>query len=133
MKPVELHGNIQRTKCLTENIVVSEWPQTAEAPPRCPRCGGWLRPDVVWFGEMLPEKETEAAFAASRHCDLFLSVGTSSIVHPAAALPLEALEAGADVVEVNLSPTPLTGRVTHVLAGAAGVILPELVRAMRAE
>jgi len=84
---VELHGNIQRTKCFTENTVVTEWPDTADVPPKCPRCGGLLRPDVVWFEEAMPEVETELAFRVSRECDVFFSIGTSTMVHPAAALP----------------------------------------------
>jgi NAD-dependent deacetylase len=127
---VELHGNITRVKCFDENIVVSDWPETGEVPPRCPRCGGLLRPDVVWFGEMLPPEAIERAVAASKSCDLFFSIGTSTIVHPAASLPFEALEHGATVVEINPDETPLTSRSHHVLAGLAGHVLPELVRAL---
>jgi NAD-dependent SIR2 family protein deacetylase len=91
-------------------------------------CGGRLRPDFVWFGEMLPPDAIERAVAASRSCDLFLSVGTSTLVHPAASLPFEALERGAIVVEINPDETPLTSRATFALRGASGVILPELIR-----
>jgi NAD-dependent deacetylase len=97
-------------------------------PPRCPSCGAFLRPDVVWFGEMLPAMAFEAASEAACGCDLFLSVGTSSFVYPAAALPYEALENGATLVEINPSETPLTAHAHHVLRGRAGEVLPELVR-----
>jgi NAD-dependent deacetylase len=126
---VELHGNITRTKCFDENILVDSWPDTGEVPPRCPRCGGMLRPDVVWFNEMLPLGAFENALAAAQQCQVFFSVGTSAVVHPAASLPLEALEAGAIVVEVNPHETPLTGRVTHFLQGPSGRVLPALLRA----
>jgi NAD-dependent deacetylase len=127
---VELHGNITRTKCFDENVVVDEWAETGEVPPRCPRCGGWLRPDVVWFNEALPVEAFEAALAASQRCDVFFSIGTSALVHPAASLPMEALEAGATVVEVNPQETPLTRRVAHFLQGPSGLVLPALMRAV---
>jgi NAD-dependent deacetylase len=125
---IELHGNITRVKCFEEDIVVSEWRDTGEAPPPCPRCGGRLRPDVVWFGEMLPERAIERALAAIQSGDLFLSIGTSTLVHPAAALPFEALQRGATVVEINPQPTPLTSRAHYALGGRAGQVLPELLR-----
>jgi NAD-dependent deacetylase len=74
---IELHGNITRVKCSDDGQVVESWREEAEVPPRCPRCGGMLRPDVVWFGEMLPAGALEASEAAARSCDVFLSVGTS--------------------------------------------------------
>ena len=124
---IELHGNISRTKCFEENVVVEKWEETGDAPPRCPRCGGPLRPDVVWFNENLPEDAIEKSITASRNCDVFLSIGTSSQVYPAASLPFEALNAGATVVEINPDSTPLTPKADFALRGASGVILPELV------
>lgn len=126
---VELHGNIARTKCFEEGTMVESWAETAEVPPRCPRCGGWLRPDVVWFGEMLPEEEFARALEASRRCEVLFSVGTSALVHPAASLPLEALDAGAWVVEINPQSTLLTPRVDFFLEGASGEVLPALLNA----
>jgi NAD-dependent deacetylase len=125
---IELHGNIARTKCFEENTVVTKWRETGEVPPKCPRCGGMLRPDVVWFEEPLPEQAITDALAASRSCDLFLCVGTSTAVYPAASLPFEALRARATVVEINPQSTPLTPKANFVLSGPAGVILPELVK-----
>ena len=126
---VELHGNLARTRCSVEETVVESWAETDERPPRCPRCGAFLRPDVVWFGEMLPRAALAAAQAAAADCDLFLSVGTSGLVEPAAALPYAALAGGALVVEINPDRTPLTPHVSYHLAGPAGVILPALRRA----
>lgn len=122
---VELHGNIGRTRCSEEGVLVEEYGDGR--PPRCPRCGAFLRPDVVWFGEMLPFGALEEASEAARACDIFLSIGTSSLVYPAAGLPYEALENGATVVEINPSETPLTPRVHFVLRGRAGDVLPELL------
>jgi NAD-dependent deacetylase len=124
---IELHGNISRTKCFEENVVIETWPESEEIPPRCPRCGGQLRPDVVWFNETLPPAEWTRALQASKEAELFLSIGTSSLVYPAATLPSEALKAGAKLIEINPEPTPLTPLATHALRGPAGVILPALL------
>jgi NAD-dependent deacetylase len=126
-KAIELHGNILRTRCSVEGVTL-EPDEARVVPPVCPNCGAPLRPDVVWFGETLPAAAFEAASEAAGGCDLFLSIGTSSLVYPAAALPHEALENGATLVEINAGETPLTGRADHVLRGRAGEILPELVR-----
>src|SRR5438132_45045 len=120
----ELHGNIRRVKCFDRGHAVDAWRED-ETPPRCPVCGSMLRPDVVWFGEMIPAAALEKAFEAAARCDVFLSVGTSGLVEPAASLPFEALGAGATVIEVNPQPTPLTANATLALAGNAGAILPK--------
>jgi NAD-dependent deacetylase len=83
---------------------------------------------VVWFGEPLPPKALEAALTASRECDLFLSIGTSTLVEPAASLPFIALQNDVPVVEINPDETPLTRSATYVLRGAAVQVLPDLVR-----
>jgi NAD-dependent deacetylase len=124
---IELHGNINRTKCFDEGGIIDSWLPTTELPPRCPRCGGYLRPDVVWFGETLPPQALHAAFEAAQQCDLFFSIGTSSLVQPAASLPYEALRRGVTVVEINPDETSLTHNVTYALPGPAGKILPELL------
>ncbi|CAG0949518.1 partial NAD-dependent protein deacylase Sir2, partial [Rhodocyclaceae bacterium] len=127
---VELHGNIARVKCSREDTIVSEFPPD-ESPPRCP-CGAWLRPDVVWFGEMLPADALARAEEAAEHCEVFLSVGTSAQVYPAAELPLRALSAGATVVEVNPERTVLTRHAHFALQGAAGIVLPALLQRLAA-
>jgi len=126
---IELHGNIRRTKCFEENVVVETWNETGEVPPRCPRCGGRLRPDVVWFEETLPPEVLDKAIQAARTCDLFLSIGTSTVVHPAASLPYEALDRGGMLIEVNPEITPLTGNAHHSFHEPAGVVLPALLTA----
>ena len=126
---IELHGNLARTRCFEEDSVVDAWEETGEVPPRCPRCGSLLRPDVVWFGEALPPQALQAAREAASTCDLFLAVGTSGIVEPAASLPYAALRSGAVVVEINPEATPLTADVPYALHGPAGVVLPALLQA----
>ena len=125
---IELHGNILRSKCSLEDEVVQPEEHDDSIPPRCARCGAFLRPDVVWFGEMLPTGALEAASEAARECDLFLSIGTSSLVYPAAAFPYEALENGAVLAEINPSETPLTPHADYSLRGPAGEVLPKLLR-----
>ena len=127
---IELHGSLWRTKCFSEDRLVETWPPSDETPPRCPRCGGLLRPDVVWFGEALPAAALDAAVDAAGACDVFLSIGTSGLVQPAASLPLLALEHGAVVAEINPDATPLSARMTYALRGPAGTILPEIVRGL---
>lgn len=124
---LELHGNLFRAKCFSEDRPVESWPDGDESPPRCPRCGGLLRPDVVWFGEMLPAGPLRAAEHAAATAEIFFSIGTSALVYPAADLPFKALATGAAVVEINPQPTPLSPHVTFSLNGAAGEILPALV------
>jgi len=126
---IELHGNIHRTICSRERKRVEPRPQDRDVPPRCPNCGAPLRPDVVWFGEPLPEAAQQEALAAAADCDVCLSIGTSSAVYPAAALPEIALEAGATVVEINPAETPLSRRARYALRGPAGEILPALTQA----
>jgi NAD-dependent deacetylase len=124
---VELHGNIARNKCASEGRLLDEDEMAPGSPPTCRHCGGHVRPDVVWFGEMLDPANLDRAFEAARSCDVFLSVGTSGLVEPAASLPFEALGSGASVIEVNPRPTPLSRRASVALAGPAGEILPRLV------
>jgi NAD-dependent deacetylase len=126
---LELHGDLFRTCCSAERNEVSSWPETREAPPPCPRCGAPLRPDVVWFGEMLPEPMLARAFELSAGCEVFLCIGTSALVQPAASLPRVALQAGATVVEINPQETPLSAQASFVLRGNAGELLPALCAA----
>ena len=125
---IELHGNITRVRCAETGALVDTWGEGT--PPRHPTTGAYLRPDVVWFGEALPPDALEAAFRAAQLSDVFLCVGTSTVVHPAAQLPFEALRSGKVVIEINPVPTPLTERATFVLEGPSGIVLPALVSAV---
>jgi NAD-dependent deacetylase len=128
---VELHGNIMRTLCLERCGFVEEKPARLPSgePPRCPSCGHWLRPGVVWFGEMLDPANLDASERAAEACDLMLVVGTSGLVYPAAGLPATARRAGARVIIVNPHPTELDGQADSVLRGPAAEILPSLLGA----
>jgi NAD-dependent deacetylase len=125
---IELHGNIKRNKCIQCGTKYDTLENAIPGiPPKC-ACGGNIRPDVVWFGEMLPQDALHYAFQVSSECDLFFSVGTSAIVHPAASLPLLAKRNGAYVVEVNIEPTEISRVVDESLMGKAGEIIPLLVK-----
>ena len=126
---LELHGNIQRVRCSECGMFAETWEEDEDVP-RCAGCEGMLRPNVVWFGEALPRSELEAAVEAARGCQVFLSIGTSGLVQPAAALPFAAHNKGAVVVDVNLEPTPLTEKADFFLQGKSGDVLPELVKAV---
>lgn len=104
---VELHGSIHRVKCFDANHPASGPFAPGDAPPRC-ACGSLLRPDVVWFGEMLDPSHLERAFDVISACEVMLVVGTSGLVHPAAGFPADARRAGASVIEINPEPTPIT-------------------------
>jgi NAD-dependent protein deacetylase/lipoamidase len=127
---LELHGNIQRVRCADCYTFTETWDDDTESVPRCQKCGGLLRPDVVWFGETLPRDQLEAAVNAARSCNVFFSIGTSGVVQPAASLAFAARNRGAVVVEINAEPTPLTPKVDYVLQGKSGEILPQLVEAV---
>ena len=124
---LELHGNAWRALCLKCGGREDLREKAADVrPPVCVACGGRMRPDVVLFGEMLPERVWISAAERAARCDLCLVVGTSAIVYPAAGLPYAAAEAGAFLVEVNPEPTPLSADCDVCLRGAAGEVLPLL-------
>jgi NAD-dependent deacetylase len=125
---LELHGNILNVRCSECGTFADIWEDALDSAPRCQKCNGLLRPDVVWFEESLPRTQLDAAITAARSCQVFFSVGTSGVVHPAAALANAAKAEGAVVVEVNTEPTPLTTKVDFALHGKSGEILPDLLR-----
>ncbi len=120
---VELHGNIHRFRCFENDCSTDNF--DAENG-RCRSCGGYLRPAVVWFGEMLPTAALETAIDAAERCDAFFSIGTSSIIYPAADLWRRAKNSGAIIIEINKDPTPLTPLADYSFLGKAGEILPAL-------
>jgi NAD-dependent deacetylase len=127
----ELHGNIERNYCMKcgKNFA-NEVVLSGEGIPHC-ECGGLIRPDVVWFGEMLPEDEWNGAMRACHTADVLLTIGTSGVVFPAASLPIEAKRSGAFVVEINPEPTPLTDIADEFVRGRSGEILPTLVEHLK--
>jgi NAD-dependent deacetylase len=124
----ELHGNIIENRCFQCSMpFTEEISPDADELPNCNICGGKIRPCVVWFGEMLPADVLDYSERESSRCDLFFSVGTSSEVYPAAALPFTAKSRGAYVVEVNLNVTSFSHHAHEHLQGPSGIILPELI------
>lgn len=132
---IELHGNILRNKCHDCGYIFSEEESKqivdfAEGElPRCPKCkDGLLRPDIVWFGEMLPEDAIDFAWKKAMEADIFISIGTSAVVYPAAMLPQQAKSAGAFLVEINPKRTELSPLADIVIEEPSGVALPEVTR-----
>lgn len=124
---LKVHGDIWVVRC--QRCGAEERDERLsfeELPPKC-RCGGLLRPGVVWFGEALPEDVWDQAVRAVRGCNVLLVVGTSAVVHPAASLIPMAKSGGARIVEVNLEETPYSASVDVTLRGKAGEILPQLL------
>ncbi|MFV9503727.1 MAG: SIR2 family NAD-dependent protein deacylase [Oscillochloridaceae bacterium umkhey_bin13] len=124
---IELHGSLRRVRCSVEGTTYQAWDDTTSLPPTCPACGAWLRPDVVWFGEALPAAALTEAWQAAQQCDLFLAIGTSGLVEPAASLPRVAYAAGAQVAVINLDVTDSREARVIFLHARAGACLPELL------
>lgn len=127
---IELHGNLHRNICSRERTAATPQKNDDARPPACPACGAPLRPDVVWFGEMLPPKALSAAHGIAQACQVMLIIGTSGLVYPAAGLPQTARSHGATVVEINPEPTPLSDLADYRLEQPAGTGLPALVDAV---
>ncbi|MDH3621322.1 MAG: NAD-dependent deacylase [Gammaproteobacteria bacterium] len=125
---IEFHGNIFEDRCFADGSLQAG--DDASSVPVCGECGSNLRPGVVWFGEAIPEHALNESCAAATDCDVFLSIGTSSLVYPAAGLADLAKRNGAIVAEINPNPTMNVASFDFSLAGNSGVILPELVNSL---
>ncbi len=126
---LHLHGRITRFRCNTcafeHELLPGE--KRAAHPPRCLSCGGAVRPDVVWFSEPLPSRILDKAWHESERCDVFLVVGTSGVVYPAAHLPLVAQHHGAALIDINPETTHISEQADVRLGARSGVILPRLL------
>jgi NAD-dependent deacetylase len=128
---IEFHGNFAWQRCMdcsrkfeTREVDISE------IPPRC-SCGGILRPDAVFFGEMIPQDAMWRSRQAASDCDLMLVVGTSAVVQPAALMPVFAKETGAKIVEINPERTPLTAEISdYLIMGKAGEVMNQIIQAL---
>lgn len=133
---IHLHGSFFQPRCFAcarPHVLTPGEPDEPDGgrrlePPRCGHCGDLIRPGVVWFGEALPQEAFAQAEQAVRHCDLMFSIGTSSVVYPAAALPFEAAARGAKVIQVNPAATELDAVAFCNLRGAAGTVMDSLIR-----
>jgi NAD-dependent deacetylase len=135
-KVLELHGNMQWFRCLNcqqrfrAEGVISKLGEGKDVPD-CDICHGILKPDVVFFGEALPEKVFREALERAERCDLCIVVGSTLVIFPAASIPEYALDAGAKLVIVNLSPTPLDDRAEFIVNTKAGEFLPGVVQRVK--
>lgn len=137
-KVVELHGGDSRLMCMRcdrryprETFEAALPAHGPRVPPVCPHCDHVLKPDVVLFGEFLPNDALEEATRLARTCRVMLVIGTSALVSPASDIPLMAHQAGAALVEANLERTPLSYLCRHRLVGSAADTLPALIEALR--
>ena len=126
----ELHGNIERNYCIKCGKKFDVIPEFKDGAPQC-GCGGLIRPDVVWFGEYLPEDQFSGAETAAQMCDVFIIVGTSAVVYPAASLIFVAKSHGAYLAEINIEPTEISSAVDESFYGKAGEILPEILEKLK--
>ncbi|MBI4333622.1 MAG: NAD-dependent deacylase [Chloroflexi bacterium] len=135
-KIYELHGNTRWVKCLScgRRYPAAEIVQrldNGEEDPPCLSCKGILKPDGVFFGEALPQHILQEAIFHSQHCDLFMVIGSTLVVYPAAYLPIYAVDAGASLIIVNMTDTPMDSNAQLVLRGKAGEILPAIVDSLK--
>ncbi len=125
---IELHGNIWQIRCtVTGTIEENREVPLGTIPPRCKATGHLARPNVVWFGEMIPAETIRACVEAVEECDVMLIVGTSGVVEPAASLGFAAKSRNKPVIEINLDPTPNSQFYDVTLRGRSGEILPRLI------
>lgn len=132
---IELHGTIHSFRCIHGRHRGYGWDDVTaqdDKPPHCPECGDYLRPEVVWFGEGLPQEALSAAEQLSASCDVMLIVGTSGVVYPAAAIPAIARQSGATLIDVNPRRDALVQLCHTFLEGPGGEVLPRLLDAVRA-
>jgi NAD-dependent deacetylase len=129
---LELHGNIERNFCLDCKTYygLEEFLDSDEVP-LCSKCGGKIRPDVVWFGEQLPFGVFEKAEKKAEESDICFVVGTSAVVYPAAYIPISAKRGGSYLVEINIESTDITGSVNLSLTGKSGELLPEILEKVK--
>lgn len=135
---IRLHGNLAETICYDQcrggRVPIAPadfvWDADRTPPPRCPHCHAYLRPNVVWFHEMLPTEALNQAQAVCKNSDVMMVIGTSGLVSPASELPYWAKQNGATIIEINPEYSMITRYADVVLNGASGKILPALVEAL---
>jgi len=128
----ELHGNLMKNTCTncTYTLIISEVDEN-KTIPLCPKCKQIMRPGIVWFGESLPEYELLKSSELVDTCDFFFSIGTSSVVQPAASLAIQAVENGAYVVEINTERSANANFMSEVIIGKCGEVLPEILHLLK--
>jgi NAD-dependent deacetylase len=136
-KVFELHGNMKFVRCMScdrrfpvDDILVR---LDREEIPDCQFCRGILKPDAVFFGESLPQQVLNDAIQHSRHCDLFIVIGSTLVVYPAAYMPMYAVESGAKLVIINLSSTPMDAKAVALITASAGEAMGKIVEKVRSK
>jgi NAD-dependent deacetylase len=136
-KVFELHGNMKFVRCMgcDRRFPVEDILQRLkkEEIPDCQFCRGILKPDAVFFGESLPQQALDNAIKHSRNCDLFIVIGSTLVVYPAAHMPMYAVESGARLVIINLSPTPMDAKAAALITASAGEAMGEIVEKVRSQ
>ncbi|OGP61777.1 MAG: sigma factor regulator FecR [Deltaproteobacteria bacterium RBG_13_47_9] len=137
-KVIELHGTAMSVSCLTckkrydRDEIQERWKRGLKVP-YCDDCGGPLKPATISFGQSMPEKETQEAYHRSSQSDLFIVIGSSLVVQPAASMPLIAKRNGAKLVIINRDPTPYDSMADRVIHGQAGPILSSILKEVKKE
>lgn len=129
---LELHGNMQWAICLRCSrryplAKISARLAAGEEVPDCETCHGLLKPDAVFFGESLPEAVLREAISHAINCDLFIVIGSTLLVYPAAYIPLYAIEAGAKLVIINIGDTPMNTQAAILIGKKAGEVMPVIL------
>jgi len=135
-KVFELHGNVRWAVCLScgqrypfEQVKIKL--DEGEEVPGCEACGGILKPNIVFFGEMLPEEVLEASTHRAESADLFIVIGSTLVIYPAADIPARAVNSGAKLVIINLSPTPMDHKATVLVRAKAGETMAKVIQKVR--
>ncbi|MCE7928455.1 MAG: NAD-dependent deacylase [Dehalococcoidia bacterium] len=129
----EIHGNRYLVRCMScGSRDRLESVRLDRLPPLCPECGGFMKNDTVMFGEPIPEDALRECYRQTALCDLFLVVGTSAVVYPAAEFPVMACRRGVPLIEINPEETPLSGLAEVVIRASAGESLPAIVERLKA-
>jgi NAD-dependent deacetylase len=124
----ELHGNIEINYCIECGEPYNDpIDYSNKELIKCGSCGGYIRPGVVWYGEMLPQKIFAQSGRIASQCDMCFIVGTSAVVYPAASIPLSAKQGGAFLVEINTDKTDISNIVDYSMMGKSGEILPVIL------
>ena len=129
---LELHGSIIRIKCTVCDFVDNITENFESLPPKC-KCGSMLRPDVVWFGEPLPQNIWQSAIKEASVCDVMVIVGTSLVVSPANTLPVYAKQNGAILIEVNPEKTVMSNDMTLSIQATSAEVLPKMLSIFKNE
>jgi NAD-dependent deacetylase len=136
-KVFELHGNMKFVRCMScdRRFPVEDILQRLdkEEIPDCQFCRGILKPDAVFFGESLPQQVLNDAIQHARNCDLFIVIGSTLVVYPAAYMPMYAVESGAKLVIINLSPTPMDAKAAALITASAGEAMGKIVEKVRSK